>query len=197
MAGRPENQNNPQGNRGPGAPRGGGNLYWIYALILLFIIFATYFFPSGADTRSTTPNVFRNELVPNGLVDSVVVVNKEDFEIYLTEEALEQPKYREMFPKDSPSARGPHFSFSAGASAESLHDYCLEHNITVMPVDKPGLFRYHPAIPFADRRFLWRFGFSSCVGSVVEVLADRSLTSGSQRLLCMTRRIRLKLHLTM
>src|SRR5688572_8756641 len=96
MAGKPENQNNSQGGRG--FPKGSGNLYWIYALILLFIIVATFLFPTGGNTKKISPSYFVNTLIPKGYVDSVVVVNKEDFEVYLTGDALLLPEFKDQFP---------------------------------------------------------------------------------------------------
>jgi AFG3 family protein len=136
MAGKPENQNNSQGGRG--FPKGSGNLYWIYALILLFIIVATYFFPTGGSTKQISPSYFVNTLIPNGYVDSVVVVNKEEFEIYLTDSTMQRDEFKKQFPNFRPgeNQKVPQFSFSAGASAESITDKCVEKNIKITPVTK-------------------------------------------------------------
>ncbi|MFM2376010.1 MAG: hypothetical protein RLZZ165_1107 [Bacteroidota bacterium] len=134
MAGKPENQNNPPGGRG--FSKGSGNLYWIYALILLFIVVATYFFPTGGGTRQISPSYFINTLIPANYVDSVVVVNKEEFEIYLTPEAMKLDEFKKQFPNYRLDHRTPQFSFSAGASAESIMDKCVEKNLTVTPVTK-------------------------------------------------------------
>jgi AFG3 family protein len=134
MAGRPDSQNNSSNGRsGSGFPKGSGNLYWIYALILLFIIFATYFFPARTNTQVITPSNFKNYLVPNGYVDSVVVINEKEFEVYLTKEALKNPEYEKQFPPNTPAYKGPHFSFSAGAASESLTNYIVEQNIPLSP----------------------------------------------------------------
>jgi AFG3 family protein len=134
MAGKPENQNNSSG--GKGFPKGSGNLYWIYALILLFIIVATFLFPTGGNIKTVSPSYFINTLIPNGYVDSVVVVNKEDFEVYLTKDALLLPEFKDQFPATRANSRVPQFAFSAGASAEHITDACVEKNITVTPINK-------------------------------------------------------------
>jgi AFG3 family protein len=134
MAGKPENQNNSQGGRG--FPKGSGNLYWIYALILLFIIVATFLFPTGGNTKKISPSYFVNTLIPKGYVDSVVVVNKEDFEVYLTGDALLLPEFKDQFPGVTEKSKTPQFSFSAGASAEHITDKCVEQNIMVTPITK-------------------------------------------------------------
>ena len=108
-------------------PKGSGNLYWIYALILLFIIFATYFFPTGSRTEPISVSKFMHTLVPQGHVDSVVIINEKDFEVFLTEEALGKAPYDEMFKEGTPSARGPHFSFSAGS--EKVEEFIYEQQI--------------------------------------------------------------------
>lgn len=110
-------------------PKGSGNLYWIYALILLFIIFATYFFPTGPSTRPTDPTHFQHNLVPNGYVDSVVIINNNDFEVFLTEKALDLPKYKEDFEKGTPAARGPHLTFEGGPTSEEIAKFILAQNI--------------------------------------------------------------------
>ncbi len=126
MAGKSDNSNN-KGSGRSGLPRGGGNLYWIYALILLFIIFATYFFPTGTNTRQTTASTFINEMYQE--TDSVVIINEKEFEIFLTAEALNSPKYKSLFPPDSPSSRGPHYSFTAGQGSEKVTNFIIDENI--------------------------------------------------------------------
>lgn len=128
MAGKPDNSNG-SGGRGPGMPKGSGNLYWIYALILVFIIFATYFLPTGANTRPTTASEFQNVLVPKGYVDSVVIINEKDFELFLSEDALKLEQYQKIFPPNSPASKGPHYSFSAGRGAESIEEFLLAQNV--------------------------------------------------------------------
>ena len=110
-------------------PQGSRNLYWIYALVLLFIIFATYFF-TGSNTRGITASGFKHDLVPNHLVDSVVMINERDFEVYLTKEALETEKYQKIFPPDSPYLHGPHLTFNTGeeGSAE-IEKLILAENV--------------------------------------------------------------------
>lgn len=129
MAGKPDSKNN-KGGRGSAGPKGSGNLYWIYALILLFIIFATYFFPTGSRTRPTTASEFLNALAPQGMVDSVVIINENEFEVFLNEKGLGDPKYSAAFPENSPAARkGPHLSFTAGKGAESVENAIYTANI--------------------------------------------------------------------
>lgn len=129
MAGKPDNKGN-QGGRGSGGPRSSSNLYWIYALILLFIIFATYFFPTGSRTRPTTASEFLNRLAPQGMVDSVVIINEKEFEVFLSQKGLDDSKYREFFPPTSPSAqKGPHLSFTAGKGAEQVETRIYELDI--------------------------------------------------------------------
>ncbi|MBK9450294.1 MAG: ATP-dependent zinc metalloprotease FtsH [Bacteroidetes bacterium] len=159
MAGKPENQNGSQG--GKGFPKGSGNLYWIYALILLFIIVATYFFPTGGNIKPISPSYFINTLIPANQVDSVVVINKEEFEIYLTKEAMQLDEFKKQFPNYNPESRSraPQFSFSAGASAESITDKCVELNLKVTPVTRTdyigGLLQF--LVPIAILIALWVF----------------------------------------
>jgi len=139
MADKPDTQGNKNG-KGPTLPKGSGNLYWIYAVILLFIIFATYFFPARSNTQQTTPTNFKNYLVANHFVDSVVIINKETFEVYLTTEALALDQFKTLFPEKSIAYKGPHYEFSSGAAAEKLTEFCYENNIPVNPVTRTDYF---------------------------------------------------------
>ncbi|MFN8396560.1 MAG: ATP-dependent zinc metalloprotease FtsH [Bacteroidia bacterium] len=158
MAGKPENQG---GSGGSKFPRGSSNLYWIYALILLFIIVATYLFPTGGSTKQISPSYFINTLIPNHYVDSVVVVNKEDFEIFLTPEAMQAEPFKKEFPNYRPDARdrSPQYHFSAGASAETITNKCVEMNIMVTPVTKTDYFGtlLQILLPLAVIVALWIF----------------------------------------
>ncbi|HHG85860.1 MAG TPA: AAA family ATPase, partial [Bacteroidetes bacterium] len=109
-------------------------------MILLFIIFATYFFPSGNNTKEITSTKFKNELVPKHLVDSVVIINQKNFEVWLTAEALALDQYAKVFPKDSRAAHGPHFIVNTGAGTEDLQKFSEEAGIPVLNVDKPDYF---------------------------------------------------------
>ncbi|MEM1000752.1 MAG: ATP-dependent zinc metalloprotease FtsH [Bacteroidota bacterium] len=159
MAGKPDNQNNSQGSKGPGFPRGSGNIYWIYALILLFIIFATYFFPSGSNKKEITSTKFKSELVPKGYVDSVVIINQKDFEIWLTDEALNRPEYAELFPANTPAARGPHFAFDGGRGTETIQEFVEENKIPLRNLEKPDYFGtiLQFLLPIAILIALWVF----------------------------------------
>ena len=86
--------------------------------------------------KTISPSIFVNELIPKGYVDSVVIVNKEDFEVFLTDEAMELPKYKDQFPPKSLGARSPQFNFNAGAGAEAMTNMCIEKNIDVTPITK-------------------------------------------------------------
>jgi len=129
MAGKPDNKNK-QGGRGSIGPKGTGNLYWIYALILLFIIFATYFFPTGSRTLPSSPKEFVNVLAPQGMVDSVVIINEKEYEVFLNAKGLGDPKYSAAFPENSPAARkGPHLSFSSASAGETIENTIIKADI--------------------------------------------------------------------
>ncbi|MCB9230343.1 MAG: ATP-dependent metallopeptidase FtsH/Yme1/Tma family protein [Bacteroidia bacterium] len=128
MAGQPDNQNNKPEK---GFPKGSPNLYWVYALILLFIIFATFFFPSGNNPTEISLRYFQDTLVARGLVKDVVIVsseNSQEVEVYLTEKALEMDRFARKFPPKSTKAKGPHYYFSV-ISSEYLEQYLLEKGI--------------------------------------------------------------------
>jgi AFG3 family protein len=78
--------NKPQGNQ--------NNLYWVYGLILLFILFSIILLDSNKGEEEITQQRFWNELVKNNYVDHIVIVNEKNVEVYLTREALADEKYK-------------------------------------------------------------------------------------------------------
>lgn len=141
MINRPGNRDYPQSRGHHEAPKRSGNIYWILALIPLLIIFATYYFPAGSNTREITSTKFKSELVSKAYVDSVVIINQKSFEIWLSESALEQPQYAAQFPPNTPATRGPHFTFDGGKGTETIRQFVQENNIPLTSVDKPDYFR--------------------------------------------------------
>ncbi len=85
----PNNKNGPNNKKGPKF-----NMYWIYALIVLSLIGLNFFGSSAGSAEKITSFLdFKQNYLEKGLVDKVVVVNKEFAEIYLkkTEEEKEAP----------------------------------------------------------------------------------------------------------
>ncbi len=76
-------------------PKKSNNLYWIYGLILLFLFIAVLTMPSGGNRENLDRKQF-TELVRKQQVDKVLIVNKEEVEVYLTREALETEEFKKF-----------------------------------------------------------------------------------------------------
>lgn len=105
MEGLPEN--NPQ------APKKSKfNLYWIYAIVIVLLL-GTQLFSFNSKVKTITQTQFFKELLTDGDVKNVIVVNNEVAEVYIKEKALEKPRYKDVrknkMGMDNP---GPHYSFT-------------------------------------------------------------------------------------
>ncbi len=73
---------------------GSNNLYWIYGVILLFILFSLVLMPSSGNREDEiSMKKFKDELVARKLVEKVIIVNDEFAEIYLTAEARKMDEF--------------------------------------------------------------------------------------------------------
>ncbi|MFO7613516.1 MAG: ATP-dependent zinc metalloprotease FtsH [Bacteroidales bacterium] len=91
-------------------PRSKFNFYWIYA-ILLIVFLLTYFINWSGEVKKTTWGEVK-EMLASGDVYRLVLVNKETAEIYIREDRLEDPQYREDI--DKGNIKGPHFTYTIG-----------------------------------------------------------------------------------
>lgn len=90
-----EQQKKQQQPDSAGGKRPRPNAYWIY--IALFAVgLGLFVFSDRNDLKETTPRQFRTEMLADGEVAKVKIVNKEFAEIYLTEEALALPEHEEV-----------------------------------------------------------------------------------------------------
>jgi len=104
-----------KGAKKPQLPKNSFNFYWIYGIILaIFIVVALFDFNSG--TREITWQDFSVMLDSND-VEKLVVVNKEDAEVFIKQESLSKPLYKNIAKKSVSSSRniGPHYVFNIGS----------------------------------------------------------------------------------
>jgi ATP-dependent metalloprotease FtsH len=89
------------------------NVTWIYVLIILAFL-SMWLFNTGSGTIETNQKYFESEMLAAGDVEKIVIVNERIVEIYIKEDRLDKPKYKEVsergFSKFSRS--GPHYSFT-------------------------------------------------------------------------------------
>lgn len=109
----------------PGKPnkKGKFNLYWIYAIMFL-LIFIIYFSDwGGGATKTDWPQL--KEMLVDGDVEKIVVVNKDKAEIFIKEDILnEKDKYEDVRPTGL-SSGGPQYYYNI-SSAESFEDKLSE-----------------------------------------------------------------------
>ncbi len=101
-------KNKPSGGKGkvPKPPR--FNFYWIYGIIVL-IFFATIFFQEDTATKTNLNEL--KEMVESGSVEKIDVINKKTAEIYLTDEAKENAKYKDVVKGKS---KAPQYTMDVG-----------------------------------------------------------------------------------
>lgn len=92
------------------------NIYWVYGLIAVIMIFSQFLF-TGASLEETTWSEFEREMLRAHDVEKVVVVNKEKAEVYINSDKLSSEKYKDVTDKgygeSMPS--GPHYVFTIGS----------------------------------------------------------------------------------
>jgi AFG3 family protein len=94
------------------------NFYWIYAIVAV-LLFATYFFPTDFAKETDFNTV--EKMILSKEIDHLEVVNNELVNVYLTKEAIESPKYKDL--KQSPLSsknEGPHYHFTLPDASKSL-----------------------------------------------------------------------------
>ncbi len=91
-------------------PRSRFSFYWIYGVMLLVFIFTWLYNWEATVQKANWGEV--KDMLANGDVHRIVLVNKEVAEIYLKEDKLADPKYKESVGKVP--AKGPHFTFTIG-----------------------------------------------------------------------------------
>lgn len=91
------------------------NYYWVYAIVVLGFL-ALMFSPFEHQIKVIEPQKFFREMLPNGDVSKVTIVNKELVEVFLKEAALSQPQYQDVAHNslNAPNM-GPHYQFEIGS----------------------------------------------------------------------------------
>ncbi len=92
------------------------NLYWIYGIIAVAFI-AIQIFGTGSKPMEINFQQFERDMLREGDVEKVEVVNREVARIYIKQDRLHLPKYEELFDRGfaSASRSGPHYVFTIGS----------------------------------------------------------------------------------
>ncbi|MCB2194598.1 MAG: ATP-dependent zinc metalloprotease FtsH [Bacteroidetes bacterium] len=121
MTEKKQNNTNPKGKGNkptdPNKQKPKFNVYWIYGIIAVVFI-GLQLLSFSPKPKEITMQEFEREMLKNGDVEKIVVVNKERANIYIKEDRLSNPRYKDISsdnglsrsPKD-----GPHFYFTIGS----------------------------------------------------------------------------------
>jgi ATP-dependent metalloprotease FtsH len=105
---------NPQEQGGNNTPKGKGNrsrfsIYWVWGGLLLVLVM-TYLMNWDVGTaKKANPGEIK-DMLSNGDIEKIILVNKEMAEFYLKPEKIDDPKYKEI--KETVPAKGPHYVYS-------------------------------------------------------------------------------------
>jgi cell division protease FtsH len=122
-----EENNNKQETGGNPSTKGKGNrprfnFYWVYGgLLLVFALTYLVNWEGGTAKKASWGEV--KEMLGNGDIAKIVLVNKETAEFYLKPEKIDEPKYKEI--KETVAAKGPHYSYNI-TSPESFERMVAE-----------------------------------------------------------------------
>ncbi len=118
------NTNNPQNSPKGGKPKGKFNFYWIYGLLAIVII-ALQFMDLGESATKTTWGDIK-EMLSDGDVKRLVLINKEKAEIYIKKDALNKSRYQEVRDKQGTFGESvPQYYYNI-TSPESFDDKVME-----------------------------------------------------------------------
>jgi cell division protease FtsH len=109
MADNPAPNNNPQEGK-----RKNFNFYWIYAIIAVVLI-SIQLLNIGPSVPEISYEDFK-KIADQGIIEKVVIVNKESAEIYIEEEGLDNDIHDDFELPESvqKNIKGPHYSFNIG-----------------------------------------------------------------------------------
>ncbi len=144
-----QNSKKPTNRPGSDKPKPKFNVYWIYGLIAVVFI--------GLQLLSFTPKPteismqeFERNMLKNGDVAKIVVVNKERANIYIKKDRLTDARYKDLLENKfaRSSEDGPHFFFTIGSMeyferwiSEAQEDYLRGEYIEISYKSKPNYMR--------------------------------------------------------
>jgi cell division protease FtsH len=105
----PTNNDNKSTEKSSGKnPKGKFNFYWIYAVIAL-VLFGTYLLNSGGGTKEVGWSELK-QMLQNGEVEKIVLVNKEKAEITIKQDRIGDSKFDEVRDQGF-GGSGPHYEY--------------------------------------------------------------------------------------
>lgn len=107
------NQTNPKPQPSNGKPKSpsGRSPSWLLYILLAVLLGQALFYFNGSQTEEISWSRFKQEMLGNGDVYKIDVINQKKAEVYIKSEALTTSRYPEI---DSSQA-GPHYTFNIGS----------------------------------------------------------------------------------
>ena len=132
------NNQDPLGkNNGNNGKKPGFNFYWIYG-ILAVIFIAVSFFNWDKSIIETSQQQFENEMLKDGDVEKVTIINQELVEVVIKVSSLHKEKYDDI-KKKGINEKGPHYVFTIG-SVDNFESIVRDYNKTVEKVNQVNIF---------------------------------------------------------
>ncbi len=122
------------GNFGTGGKPPKFNPYWIYGIVIV-IFLAIQYFSFGGGPVKTTWNEVKNEMLAKRDIERIVVINREEAQIYLKEDSYDDYADKLNTGFGAPSKFGPHFVYTIG-SVETFEDNLQEAQANFSESDK-------------------------------------------------------------
>lgn len=105
-----ENKNNQKDNDKNNKPK--FNIYWIYALVAILFVSVSLFSNMGAIAGKSLNSSEYRELVENGEIEKIIIVNEKNAQIFLKDEYLDK---HDIDKNNSFVANSPHFYYTIGS----------------------------------------------------------------------------------
>ncbi len=161
-------QNQKQGPIKPdGKPK--FNSYWVIGLILLGLI-AVQFFGNNNNLKEIDQNTF-NQMLKEGDIEKIVIVNKERVEIYIKEEKLNNSKYKDVNDEKKITALNqklPQYYFTIISQDVFMKD--LNEIISELPPDKRPSYSTVTKKSYLGDILIWVLPFVLLIGFYVYML---------------------------
>jgi cell division protease FtsH len=105
-----ENKNNQKDNDKNNKPK--FNIYWIYALVAILFVSVSLFSNMGAIAGKSLNSSEYRELVENGEIEKIIIVNEKNAQIFIKDEYLDK---HDIDKNNSFVANSPHFYYTIGS----------------------------------------------------------------------------------
>jgi AFG3 family protein len=94
-------------------PNFNNNKFWIY-IVLIGIVILISFIDFGGSSNEITRDRFEKDMLQNGDVEKIVVVNKTRVDVYIKPERIGEGRYEDISRGMTGSTSGPHYYFNIG-----------------------------------------------------------------------------------